>query len=137
MTCMAMFMAPGVYSAGAAVAPVTEWHAYDTIYTERYMKHPQDNEEGYKESAPVNFVAGLEAPFLLVHGTADDNVHMANSLKLVHELIDAGKDFDLMLYPRKLHGISGEKARVHLYRRLTKFFDENLMNTEPESTSLP
>jgi dipeptidyl-peptidase-4 len=137
MTCMAMFKASGVYRAGAAVAPVTDWRAYDTIYTERYMKRPQDNEDAYHDSAPVNFVDGLEDPFLLVHGTADDNVHMANSLKLVHELIDSGKDFDLMLYPRKLHGISGEKSRVHLYRRLTRFFDHNLMNAETESTSLP
>lgn len=136
MTCVAMFKAPGVYAAGAAVAPVTDWHYYDSIYTERYMKLPKDNEEGYEESAPINFVDGLQSAFLLVHGTSDDNVHMSNSLGLVNELIEHGKDFDLLLYPRKLHSISGNAARVHLYRRLTKFFDRNLQS-EPENPSVP
>ncbi|MEE9270309.1 MAG: S9 family peptidase [Candidatus Krumholzibacteria bacterium] len=126
MTSLAMFKAPGVYRAGAAVAPVTDWRFYDTIYTERYMKRPQDNEDGYQASSPVNFVDSLQGPFLLMHGTADDNVHLANSIRLTHELIKAGKDFDLMLYPRKLHGISGKTSRVHLYQRLTRFFDRNL-----------
>ena len=131
MTSIAMFKAPGVFKAGAAVAPVTDWRFYDTIYTERYMKKPQDNEEGYTAGSPINFTDDLQGSYLLVHGTADDNVHMQNSLRLVHELIKSGKDFDLMLYPRKLHGISGETSRVHLFRRLTKFFDQNLMATEP------
>jgi dipeptidyl-peptidase-4 len=135
MTSMAMLKAPGVFTAGAAVAPVTDWRFYDTIYTERYMKRPQDNEDGYHDSSPINFADGLQAPFLLVHGTADDNVHAQNSMALVYELISAGKDFDLMFYPRKLHGISGESARVHLYRRLTKFFDDNLYRA-PEATRM-
>jgi dipeptidyl-peptidase-4 len=139
MTCMAMFKAPGVFKAGASVAPVSDWRFYDTIYTERYMKHPDDNEEGYEESAPVNFVDGLEGEFLLVHGTSDDNVHMANSMRLIDELIEAGKPFDLMLYPRMLHGISSDAARVHLYRKLTRFFDTNLRGEgrAAEASSLP
>ncbi|MFQ5512744.1 MAG: S9 family peptidase, partial [Candidatus Krumholzibacteriia bacterium] len=137
MTSLAMFKTPGVYRAGASVAPVTDWRFYDTIYTERYMKRPQDNEDGYDEAAPINFVEGLQAPFLLVHGTADDNVHMANSIRLVHELIKEGKAFDLMVYPRKLHGISGRTSRVHLYKRLTRFFDEHLLAGRPEETTLP
>ncbi|MDH3217367.1 MAG: prolyl oligopeptidase family serine peptidase, partial [Candidatus Krumholzibacteria bacterium] len=134
MTSLAMFKTPGVFAAGAAVAPVTDWHFYDTIYTERYMKRPQDNEEGYDDGAPLNFVDGLESPFLLVHGMADDNVHMANSIRLVDELIKKGKDFELMLYPGKLHGISGKSARVHLFKRLTKFFDQSLRQEETNST---
>ena len=126
MTCLAMFKAPGVFAAGASVAPVTDWRLYDTIYTERYMKRPQDNEEGYEDGSPVNFVDGLESPFFLVHGTADDNVHMQNSMQLIEELIDNGKDFELMLYPGKLHGIRGNNARIHLYKRLTRFFEKNL-----------
>jgi len=126
MTSMAMFKAPGVFNAGAAVAPVTDWRFYDAIYTERYMKQPDDNEDGYHDSAPINFVNDLEGRFLLMHGTSDDNVHMANSIRLVHELITAGKDFELMVYPRKTHGITGRDSRVHLFRRLTRFFDENL-----------
>lgn len=137
MTSLAMFKAPGIYAAGAAVAPVSDWHYYDTIYTERYMKRPQDNEEGYEDSSPINFVDGLESPFLLIHGTADDNVHMANSIRLVDELIKQGKDFDLMLYPGKLHGIRGEKARVHLFKKLTKFFDQHLKASQDVSSSFP
>jgi dipeptidyl-peptidase-4 len=126
MTCLALFKAPGVFASGAAVAPVTDWRLYDTIYTERYMKRPEDNEEGYEDSAPLNFVDGLEAPFLLMHGTADDNVHLQNSMRLVEELIDEGKDFELMLYPGKFHGIGGDAARIHLYKQLTDFFERTL-----------
>lgn len=133
MTCMAMFKTPGVFCAGAAVAPVTDWHFYDTIYTERYMKRPQDNEEGYENSSPLNFVDGLAAPFLLVHGTADDNVHLSNTVSLVDRLIDAGKDFDLMLYPRQFHGIAANESRIHLYRRLTAFFDEHFRDAPPHA----
>jgi dipeptidyl-peptidase-4 len=126
MTCTAMFKAPGVFKAGAAVAPVTDWRFYDSIYTERYMKLPKDNEAGYEASAPLNFTDGLQGAFLLIHGTSDDNVHMANSIALVNKLIQGGKDFDLMLYPGKQHGISGAPARTHLYKRLTEFFEKNL-----------
>ncbi len=126
MTCLAMFKAPGVFASGAAVAPVTDWRLYDTIYTERYMKRPEDNPEGYEDSAPLNFVEGLEAPFLLIHGTADDNVHMQNSMRLTEELVEKGKDFELMLYPGKLHDIGGDAARIHLYKQLTDFFERTL-----------
>jgi dipeptidyl-peptidase-4 len=126
MTAMAMFKAPGAFKVGVCVAPVSDWRFYDSIYTERYMKHPDDNKEGYDNSAPIHFVDGLRGKFLLMHGTADDNVHVANSIRLAHELIKAGKDFDFMLYPQKYHGISGRDARVHLYRKITKYFDDNL-----------
>lgn len=131
MTCMALFKSPGVYRCGAAVSPVSDWRFYDTVYTERYMKHPEANKDGYDASSPIKFVDGLQAPFLLMHGTADDNVHVANSIALARELIRAGKDFDFMLYPRKLHGITGQSSRVHLFRRLTRFFDENLGTVGP------
>ncbi len=130
MTLDAMFNAPGVFRAGVAVAPVSDWRLYDSIYTERYMKLPKDNEEGYDESAPLTHVDGLKSPLLVMHGDADDNVHMQNTIALVKKLIDAGKDFDLMLYPEKEHGISGEAARLHLYRKLTAFFDRNLKATQ-------
>ncbi len=126
MTCLALFKAPEVFKAGAAVAPLADFKLYDSIYTERYMKRPQDNEEGYYKHAPINFAEDLEAAFLLVHGTADDNVHMQSSIALTEKLIDAGKDFDLMLYPGKEHGIRGTEARTHLFNKITKFFEENL-----------
>ena len=114
---------------------MTDWRFYDTIYTERYMKRPQDNEEGYEDSAPLNFVEGLEAPFLLIHGTADDNVHLQNSIRLVSELIDNDKDFELMLYPGKFHGISGRADQIHLYKQLTRFFETTIgpMRREPST----
>jgi dipeptidyl-peptidase-4 len=137
MTSLAMFKAPGVFAAGASVAPVSDWRFYDSIYTERYMKQPQDNPEGYEDSSPINFVDGLEAPFFLVHGTSDDNVHMQNSMRLIEKLINNGKDFELMLYPGKLHGISGNTARIHLYRQLTAFFDEHLSPLREQDSSYP
>jgi dipeptidyl-peptidase-4 len=126
MTALAMLKAPGVFTAGAAVAPVTDWRFYDSIFTERYMKGPKDNEAGYRDASPVNFADSLEGAFLLVHGTADDNVHMQNSLYLARELIKAGKDFDLMIYPGGAHGIGGNKERAHLFNKLTRFFEEHL-----------
>jgi dipeptidyl-peptidase-4 len=126
MTCLAMFKEPGVFAAGASVAPLADWRYYDTIYTERYMKRPEDNEDGYEDGSPINFVDGLEAPLLLIHGTADDNVHVQNTIQLIEELIDKGKHFELMLYPGKTHGIGGNAARKHLFKRLTRFFEQNL-----------
>ena len=126
MTALAMLKKPGVFKAGAAVAPVTDLRFYDTVYMERYMKLPDDNEDGYFEGSPANFADGLEGAFLLVHGTADDNVHMQNSIHLVRELILAGKQFELMLYPGGRHGIGGDTERAHLFTMITRFFEKNL-----------
>jgi dipeptidyl-peptidase-4 len=126
MTLLCLMKGGGAYKAGVSVAPVTDWKFYDTIYTERYMDRPRDNEEGYEAGAPITHVQGLTAPLLLVHGTGDDNVHFANSVALVDELIEAGKDFDLMIYPGRLHGIRDDEARMHLFRRITAFFLEHL-----------
>jgi len=126
MTCYAMFRAPEVFKVGVAVAPVTDWRDYDTIYTERYMDRPQDNPEGYKQSSPVNYAANLKGKLLIIHGTSDDNVHFQNTVQLVDELIKAGKSFDLMIYPRKSHGIGGKNARIHLFNLITNYFLENL-----------
>jgi dipeptidyl-peptidase-4 len=123
-----MLKTPGVFRAGAAVAPVTDWRFYDSIYTERYMKLPSQNEDGYHDASPSNFAGRLEGALLIAHGTADDNVHMQNAIYLVNELIKAGKDFDLAVYPGGGHGIGGNNARGHLFTKLTKFFDENLMS---------
>jgi dipeptidyl-peptidase-4 len=126
MTALAMLKAPGVFKAGAAVAPVTDWHLYDAIYTERYMRLPKDNEDGYRDASPVNFADGLQGALLLAHGTADDNVHMQNSMVLVKKLVESGKQFDLMVYPGGGHGIGGNTERKHLFTKLTQFFEENL-----------
>jgi dipeptidyl-peptidase-4 len=126
MTCLAMCKAPDAFRAGVAVAPVVDYRLYDSIYTERYMKRPQDNEEGYDQNAPINFVENIENPILLVHGIDDDNVHMQNTIVFADRLINEGKDFDLMLYPKKEHSIRGAAARTHLFNKITSFFEENL-----------
>ena len=108
------------------MAPVTDWRLYDAIYTERYMKLPEDNAEGYETAAPINFVDQFRGKLLVMHGDADDNVHAQNTFQLAKKMIDAGKDFDLMIYPRKTHGISGPEARVFLFNKMTKFFLDNL-----------
>jgi dipeptidyl-peptidase-4 len=114
------------FKAGVSVAPVTDWHNYDSIYTERYMGLPKDNEKGYHDSSPVNFAADLKGKLLEVHGTSDDNVHMQNTIQMVNNLINAGKQFRLMMYPGKTHGIAGFQARTHLFHMIDDFFLETL-----------
>ena len=115
-----------MFKGGVAVAPVTDWHNYDSIYTERYMGLPKDNEAGYKKSSPVNFGADLHGKVLEVHGTGDDNVHVQNTIQMVNALINAGKQFEMMLYPRKTHGIAGFQARTHLFHMIQNQFEEIL-----------
>ncbi len=115
-----------LFKSGVSVAPVTDWHNYDSIYTERYMGLPKDNEQGYKDSSPVNFPAKLHGSLLEVHGTSDDNVHMQNTIQMINGFIDSGKQFQLMLYPRKTHGIAGKAARTHLFHMIDDHFLETL-----------
>jgi len=115
-----------LFKAGVAVAPVTDWKLYDSIYTERYMGLPKDNEEGYRKSSPVNFAADLKGDLLEVHGTSDDNVHFQNTVQMVNAFINSGKQFDLMIYPRKTHGIAGKAARTHLFHLIDNHFEEAL-----------
>ncbi|SFU27749.1 dipeptidyl-peptidase-4 [Pustulibacterium marinum] len=115
-----------VFSMAIAVAPVTSWRFYDSIYTERYMTTPQENASGYDDNSPINFVDQLEGKFLLVHGTGDDNVHVQNSMRMIEALVQANKQFDWAIYPDKNHGIYGGNTRLHLYTKLTNFIKENL-----------
>ena len=118
MTLNSMFMGDGpeVFKLGVAIAPVADWRQYDTIYTERYMSTPQKNEEGYRVSAPINYVDRMSTQqrLLIAHGTGDDNVHFQNSVQLVEALQKAGKQFEFMIYPAKTHSISGADAQFHL-----------------------
>jgi dipeptidyl-peptidase-4 len=116
------------FRAGVAVAPVTDWRNYDSIYTERYMGMPAENPEGYREQSPVNSAKSLKGHLLLMHGTGDDNVHFANSIQYVQKLIDAGIPYDLQLFPRKTHSISGAEARRQLYSRILLHFETYLKN---------
>lgn len=115
-----------VFRTGISVAPVTHWRFYDTIYTERYMGLPRENEAGYRDSAPLNMADSLSGQLLLIHGTGDDNVHMQNSIQMVDKLVDAGKQFQVMFYPKQRHGISGNADRQHLYRLMKDFLDTHL-----------
>lgn len=126
VTALCMTKGEGVFKTGISVAPVTNWKFYDTIYTERFLQTPQLNESGYEDNSPVNFAKGLKGRYLLIHGSADDNVHLQNSMEFTQALIKAGKEFDMFIYPDRNHSIYGPGVRIHLYRRMTKFIEENL-----------
>ncbi|WP_041496049.1 S9 family peptidase [Nonlabens marinus] len=115
-----------VFSTAIAVAPVTNWRFYDTIYTERYMVTPQENPTGYDENSPINYVDQLKGNYLLVHGSADDNVHVQNTMLMIEALVQANKQFDWAIYPDKNHGIYGGNTRIHLYNKMTNFIKKNL-----------
>ena len=115
-----------LYKVGIAGAPVTDWRLYDSIYTERYMGTPQDNGEAYERTSALSGAGDVSGRLLLIHGTHDDNVHPQNTLRMMHELIGARKQFDLMLYPNKTHGITGADHKVHLYTMMFEYLERHL-----------
>jgi dipeptidyl-peptidase-4 len=116
-----------VFKAGIAVAPVTNWRYYDNIYTERFMRTPQENPKGYDDNSPISHTKLLKGKYLLVHGVTDDNVHIQNSMDLVTALVKDNKQFDMQFYPNNDHGIhNGRNTRLHLYTRMTNFLLDNL-----------
>lgn len=126
MTCLCMTKGADYFKTGIAVASVTNWRNYDNIYTERYMRKPQDNEKGYDDNAPAKFVKKLKGKLLIVHGLTDDNVHVQNSMEFIQALVSSNKQFEMQLYPNKNHGIYGGYTRYHLYVRMTDFILKNL-----------
>lgn len=125
-TLMAMSQPKSKYAAGVAIAPVTDWRFYDTIYAERYMRTPSENEEGYKNSAPINKIADQKGELLIMYGTADDNVHPANTLEYVAQLTSRNKLCDMMVYTNMNHSINGCGVRLPLYKKVLKFFNSTL-----------
>ncbi|MEO6176455.1 MAG: S9 family peptidase [Flavobacterium circumlabens] len=121
-----IFQGNDVFKMAIAVAPVTNWRFYDSVYTERYMQTPQENASGYDQNSPINHVDKLKGKFLLIHGSGDDNVHVQNSMQMMEALIQANKQFDSQIYPDKNHGIYGGKTRIQLYNKMTNFIKENL-----------
>ncbi len=115
-----------VFKMAIAVAPVTNWRFYDSIYTERYMRTPQENASGYDDNSPINHVRKITGDYLLIHGSADDNVHVQNTTRMVEALVQANVQFDLFIYPDKNHGIYGGMTRYHLYTKMSNFIQENL-----------
>ncbi|MEY3983944.1 MAG: hypothetical protein RL160_1503 [Bacteroidota bacterium] len=126
LSSLCLAKSPEVFKMAIAVAPVTNWRYYDNIYTERYLRKPQDNRGGYDQNSPINFVRNIKGSYLIMHGTADDNVHFQNTTEMVKALIEANIDFDSEIYPDKNHGIYGGNSRLHLYRRMTRFVEERL-----------
>ena len=126
MTAICLTKGADVFKAGISVAPVTNWRYYDNIYTERYMQTPQENAKGYDENSPIFFADKLKGKLLLIHGTADDNVHFQNSADYVTALVAANKQFESFYYPNKNHGISGGNTRLHLYQMWLDFLKKNL-----------
>lgn len=120
------FISEGLYKLAIAVAPVIQWRWYDTIYTERFLKLPLQNSEGYDRYSPLTHAHKLKGRYLLVHGTADDNVHVQHSMELQKELIRKGKDFDCFYYPDKNHSLGGVSTRMHLFEKMTRYILENL-----------
>lgn len=115
-----------VFKMAIAVAPVTNWRFYDTVYTERYMQTPQENASGYDDNSPINHVTKLKGSYLLIHGSADDNVHVQNTMLMIDALVKANKQFDWAIYPDKNHGIYGGATRLQLYTKMTNFIKEKL-----------
>ena len=126
MTIMSMSEGTPVFKAGVAVAAVTDWNYYDTVYGERFMRTPQENAEGYKASSAFTRADKLHGDLLLVHGTADDNVHYQNCAEYAEHLVQLGKQFDMQIYTNRNHSIFGGNTRMHLYTKLTNFFNEKL-----------
>ncbi|MCK9558875.1 MAG: alpha/beta fold hydrolase [Candidatus Marinimicrobia bacterium] len=125
MTLLALSKAPDVFKTGVAIAPVTYWKYYDAIYTERYMGLPKDHQFEYRESSPINFVDNINANFLLIHGTADDNVHLQQSLEMINELIKKNKHFEMLFYPGRQHGVSDREGKIHMYETFLEFLRRN------------
>ncbi len=126
MSSNALFQGNDVFKTAIAVAPVTSWRFYDSVYTERFMTTPQENASGYDNNSPITHADKLKGNFLLIHGTADDNVHVQNAMVLINKLVSLNKDFDWLIYPDKNHGIYGGKTREQLYTKMTNYILEKL-----------
>jgi dipeptidyl-peptidase-4 len=126
ISCSCMVKGNGIFKAGIAVAPVTNWRFYDNVYTERFMRTPAENPKGYDDNSPLNFAANLQGKFLICHGTADDNVHTQNTYEFTEKLVQANKQFEMQLYTNRNHSIRGGNTTMHLYTRMTDFLKTNL-----------
>jgi dipeptidyl-peptidase-4 len=130
MTLYSMLTSPETFRAGIAGAPVTDWRNYDTIYTERYLGLPSQNEDGYKLSSPIHKAEQLKGALMLAHNFEDDNVLFQHTLRMMDALQKAGKQFDLLLYPQKTHGVTGSPLRSHMLEAMTSFFDRHLKSKQ-------
>jgi dipeptidyl-peptidase-4 len=125
-TALSLSKGGGIFKAGIAVAPVTNWRYYDTVYTERYMRTPQQNPDGYDDNSPINNVEGIKSNLLIIHGTADDNVHAQNTYEYSEALVQAGIPFDMHMYTNRNHSIYGGNTRMHLFNKIFNYFETHL-----------
>ncbi|HZI53898.1 MAG TPA: prolyl oligopeptidase family serine peptidase, partial [Chitinophagaceae bacterium] len=139
MSSLAITKGADVFSAAVAVAPVTSWRFYDNIYTERYMRTPQENAEGYDDNSPINHTDKIKGKYLIIHGTEDDNVHFQNATQMITALVKSNIDFESAYYPNKNHRISGDddNTSFHLWNRMTKWILANLGNENVRQQASP
>ncbi len=123
---MSMSRGDGTFKAGVAIAPVTDWKFYDTVYAERFMRTPQQNMAGYNAGSPIKLANKLEGNLLLIHGSADDNVHFQNTMDYAAALVRANKQFDMFVFTDKDHSIRGAANRAYLYEKVIKFLKTNM-----------
>lgn len=126
MSSLAITKGADYFKSAIAVAPVTNWRYYDNIYTERFMRTPQENPDGYDDNSPINHVEKIKGNYLLIHGSGDDNVHYQNTMEMVNALVNANKQFELFIYPNRNHGIYGGTTRLHLFNKMLDFTLDNL-----------
>ncbi|HEX7902967.1 MAG TPA: S9 family peptidase [Chitinophagaceae bacterium] len=139
MSSLAITKGNEVFSAAVAVAPVTNWRFYDNIYTERYMRTPQENAKGYDDNSPINFTDKIKGKYLIIHGTADDNVHFQNATQMITALVKSNIDFESAYYPNKNHSISGglDNTTFHLWSKMTNWIIENMGNSNTQQPAKP
>ena len=126
MTCLSMEKGGDLFKAGIAVAPVTSWRFYDSVYTERYMRTPKENTDGYDDNSPLSHAGDIKGRLLIIHGSADDNVHTQNTFEFTEKMVQAGVQFDMAIYTNRNHGIRGGNTTMHLYTKMTNFLKEQL-----------
>lgn len=128
MAALCMEKGADVFHAGISVAPVTNWRFYDSIYTERYMRTPQENPDGYDDNSPLSYAGKIKGNYLIIHGSADDNVHLQNTMEFTERMVQAGVQFDMAVYTNRNHGIYGGNTQMHLYTRMTNWLENKLMH---------
>jgi dipeptidyl-peptidase-4 len=126
MTLLAMEKGGTLFKAGISVAPVTSYRFYDSVYTERFMRSPQENAAGYDENAPLSHAGDIKGRLLIVHGSADDNVHVQNTYEFTEKMVQEGVQFDMAIYTNRDHGIRGGNTSMHLYTKMTNFLKDHL-----------
>ncbi len=126
MTCLTLEKGGDLFKAGIAVAPVTSWRFYDTVYTERYMRTPQQNPDGYDDNSPLSHAEDIKGHLLIIHGSADDNVHPQNTFEFTEKMVQTGVQFDMAIYTNRNHGIHGGNTTMHLYTKMTNFLNTQL-----------